>query len=67
MSRLARGMLALALVVSLNGPSVFAQRQAENEWRIDAKEHGWRLDYKQARQEAKRSGKPMMVVIRCIP
>lgn len=28
---------------------------------------GWMSDYKSARAEARRTGKPMMVVFRCVP
>ncbi len=31
------------------------------------KEHGWFTSYEAARAEAKRTGKPLMVVFRCEP
>lgn len=33
----------------------------------DLTKYGWRTDYESARAEAKRSGKPLMVVFRCEP
>ena len=35
--------------------------------KIDAKKFGWRTDYAAAKTEAKRTGKPMLVVFRCEP
>jgi hypothetical protein len=33
----------------------------------DVKRGGWYTDYNQAKAEAKRTGKPMLVVFRCQP
>lgn len=33
----------------------------------DPKAFGWYVDYAQAKAEAKRSGKPLLVVFRCEP
>ena len=35
--------------------------------KIDAAKFGWRTDYAVAKAEAKRTGKPMLVVFRCEP
>jgi hypothetical protein len=35
--------------------------------KIDARKFGWRTDYAAAKAEAKRIGKPMLVVFRCEP
>ena len=35
--------------------------------KVDAKKYGWRTDYAAANAEAKRTGKPMLVVFRCEP
>ena len=36
-------------------------------WRETAQRYGWHLDYQEARRVAAESGKPLLVVIRCIP
>jgi hypothetical protein len=41
--------------------SAFAQRGP------DAARHGWLSDYRQARDQARQTGKPIMLVFRCIP
>ena len=33
----------------------------------DARRYGWYADYAAGKEEAKRTGKPMMVVLRCEP
>ena len=35
--------------------------------RVDAAKFGWRTDYAAAKEEAKRTGRPMAVVFRCEP
>jgi hypothetical protein len=45
-------------------PHLYGQRQGQNR---DAVENEWRLDYQAAREEARNSNKPMMVVLRCVP
>lgn len=35
--------------------------------REEGAEYGWRSNYAAARAEAKRTGKPLMVVFRCVP
>lgn len=35
--------------------------------KVDAAKFGWRTDYATAKAEAKRTGKPMLVVFRCEP
>ncbi|QDU19285.1 hypothetical protein ETAA1_11910 [Urbifossiella limnaea] len=34
---------------------------------VDPKQHGWHTDYAAAKAEARRTGKPMMLVFRCNP
>lgn len=36
-------------------------------WRQKAAKYGWLTDYNKAKAEAKKTGKPMMVFLRCIP
>ena len=35
--------------------------------RDDGGQNGWMSDYQAARREARRSGRPLMVVLRCVP
>lgn len=34
---------------------------------LKATEHGWTSDYDQARIDAKKTNRPLMVVFRCVP
>ena len=48
--------------------SIFAQgRRALRISAAAAGEFGWLADYEQAKTIAKQTGKPLMVVIRCVP
>jgi ABC-type Fe3+ transport system substrate-binding protein len=58
-----RGLLAAALVTLAASPA-FAQRGGRGE---DGSAYGWYSDYAAAKAEAKKTGKPLMVVFRCIP
>ena len=33
----------------------------------EAREYGWLTNYRAAKDEARKSGKPIMVVFRCVP
>ncbi len=46
---------------------VAAQSHAQGGWQETAHRHGWFLDYAKAKAEAKKTGKPLMVVFRCVP
>jgi hypothetical protein len=35
--------------------------------REEAEEYGWKLNYREALQEAKEADKPLMIVFRCVP
>jgi hypothetical protein len=48
-------------------PAASGQRQADLGQSREAIENGWRFDYQAAREEARNSNKPMMVVLRCVP
>jgi hypothetical protein len=50
--------VVLTTVVFLSATSAFAAPP-------DPKKTGWYLDFAQAKAEAKRTGKPMLVVLRC--
>lgn len=34
---------------------------------LEATEHGWRANYAEARDEARRTNRPLMIVFRCVP
>jgi len=57
-------VLALSCV-ALSDASLFAQRGR----RVDfsARRHGWLFSLAEGRRQAARSGKPLMVVLRCVP
>ncbi len=50
-------MLALLAALALSAPAD----------KPDPKKHGWHTDYPAALAEAKRTGKPIMLVFRCEP
>ena len=56
-------------IASLAGGAtpVLAQGNSGEAWRREAAQHGWRTRFPGAREEARRSDKPMMIVLRCIP
>jgi hypothetical protein len=55
-------LFALWLVALADGP-LLAQRRGDPE----AARHGWLTDLEQANALARQSGKPVMVVLRCLP
>ena len=63
MRRLLLGVMVLA-VVGLTASPVLAQRGLPP---MAAARNGWLSDYPQAREQAKKTGKPIMLVFRCIP
>jgi len=62
-----RFVVFLALVMfALNGAPLWAQlrvRRGEQ----PAGKYGWLLSLEDGKAEARRSGKPLMVVVRCVP
>ncbi len=57
------GLVALASVGLVAGPG-FAQRGLPQ---LAANRNGWLGDYQQGKDLARKSGKPMMLVFRCVP
>lgn len=64
MRTLTVGLIALALGAMSASPA-FAQKGGRV--RDDAAKYGWSDDLPAAMKEAKRTGKPVVVVLRCIP
>jgi hypothetical protein len=63
MRSLTFGLIALALS-GLYPAAVSAQK---GKFRDDAEKYGWTEDLPAAMKEAKRTGKPVVVILRCIP
>lgn len=40
---------------------------AQSRWQREAREYGWLTDYQTAKDEARETGKPIMLVFRCVP
>lgn len=62
--------LILALSTTFVGLAAsVASGQAErfDDDRVEAEQHGWIFDYAAAKQKAKTTNRPLMVVIRCVP
>ncbi len=55
------------LVVALQAANVLAQDGRIGDDRAEAAEHGWLFDYDAARQLARKTDRPLMVVFRCVP
>lgn len=57
--------LAVALFFATGALAVFPQIRNPNRWQSN--QFGWLHDYAAARATAAESGKPLMVVFRCVP
>ena len=55
-------VIALAAIASADG-ALLAQKKGE----FDAARNGWVFSLSQGKTLAEKSGKPMMVVMRCVP
>ena len=57
----------LALSFAAAVPLGAQQGSIADAWKKEAAQHGWSTSLPNAREEARQSDKPMMVVFRCIP
>ncbi len=57
----------LFAMVSLGLMASESTAQRDGGWQRVATRNGWRLDYREALAEARKTGKPLMVVLRCVP
>jgi len=59
-----RGILAvLVFAFAVHSPALGQRRAGE----VQAARHGWLSSFEEGKAQAKRTGKPLMVVIRCVP
>jgi hypothetical protein len=67
MRKATRAMLRSCLTVLICCCAGPALGQVEQQWQVQARHHGWVLDYAEAIRTAEATGKPLMVVLRCVP
>lgn len=66
MNKFLIGWLALT-VVALLGDTLHAQPRGRGGDLGQAARYGWMSDYREAKAVARKTGKPLMVVLRCEP
>jgi hypothetical protein len=59
-------VLAVALLVS-TGTRVQAQKGPKGGSEFEASRHGWLFSLSEGKAQAAKTGKPLMVVVRCVP
>jgi hypothetical protein len=59
-------LFVLGLMALADTP-VLAQRGRDRRGGQEAARHGWLADLEQGKGSARQSGKPLMVVLRCVP
>ena len=59
-------MVLMAATVVLQAAQLRAQQRIGDD-RREAARHGWMSDYRQATKRARETGRPLMVVLRCVP
>lgn len=65
-----RNMLTFGAVLAsliTTSTNVMAQRQGNPAQDRESVANGWVFDYSAAQEQSRRTGKPMMVVLRCVP
>ena len=55
------------LLIGLAADRAFAQEDRVGGDRAEARKHGWVFDYDEAKRQARKTGRPLMVVFRCVP
>ncbi len=58
-----RGILAVFVFAFVVNSAALGQRRGE----VQAARHGWLSSFEEGKAQAKKTGKPLMVVIRCVP
>ena len=59
--------VALTVVVAGLTADAFGQGDRIGDDGAEARKHGWVLNYNEARRQARKTNRPLMVVFRCIP
>ena len=62
--RVLPAVLLAATLSGVHAPSLLAQRRGDQQ---QAAQHGWIMNYDEGKNLARQSGKPLMVVFRCVP
>ena len=62
--RLALLVICVCWLALLKAP---AQGQRDGGLQREARRHGWEFNYRAAQRQARETGKPLMVVVRCVP
>ena len=62
-----RIILALTVVVPGLAADAFGPQDRIDDDGAEAQKHGWVLNYGEARQQARKTKRPLMVVLRCVP
>jgi hypothetical protein len=63
-----RSCLLLALgLVALSGPAALAQPGPRRGDQQEAARHGWLASLEEGQAQARKTGRPLMVVVRCVP
>lgn len=57
----------VVLVAGLQAVGAWGQGSRVAEDRREAVKYGWRFNYADARREARKSGRPLMIAFRCVP
>ncbi|MBL8795260.1 MAG: hypothetical protein JNM56_15245 [Planctomycetia bacterium] len=62
-----RSLIFGLIVLALSGLYMAPVSAQKGKLRDDAERYGWTEDLPTAMKEAKRTGKPVVVILRCIP
>ena len=55
------------LLIGLAADRAFAQEERFRDDRAEAGMYGWVFDYGEAKRQARKTNRPLMVVFRCVP
>ena len=55
------------LLIGLAAHRVLAQEERFGDDRAEARKYGWVFNYGEAKRQARKTNRPLMVVLRCVP
>lgn len=55
------------LLIGMAADRTFAQEERFGDDRAEARKHGWVFNYDEAKRQARKTNRPLMVVLRCVP